>query len=229
VADRLRKRARRMLEARYEEMEGLYLWHREAAERLIHESERFTPITLAHFAAGQASLEAAWVDRVISGNEHAWLLQVHTAIVSHSVDDYSECDAGFDVEISPPFGMLTEPDAVQPYLAVARAARSEATSRRTALVMIYKAAEWMHEPLASPYRVTATATILWAKSRAWLGRQTASRLDVYFEAMHILVEQLELGLPEIAGWLEQELEHQLRDGTPLPSPEAEPEDEWRDW
>jgi hypothetical protein len=40
-------------------LEELYLRHREAAEWLVHESERFTPISLAHFAAGQAALEAA--------------------------------------------------------------------------------------------------------------------------------------------------------------------------
>lgn len=217
-----------MLQARYEELEQLYLGHRQAVERLVREPDRFTPVTLAHFAAGQAALEAAWDDGKISTDEHVYLLQGYTAITSHSVDDYSECQAGFDVQISPPLAM-TEPYSVQTYVAAAEDVRAEITARHADLVAFYDLAEWTCELLASPYRVTTMGTLLWARSRRRLGRRKAMRLDVRFQAMHILFEQHELQLPEIAGWLEQRLDRQDRDGTRPPSPQADLEDEWRDW
>lgn len=54
------------------------------------------------------------------------------------------------------------------------------------------------------------------------------RLDVYFEIMHILVEQIDLGLLEIAKWLEEGLERAAADLS-YPSPGAERECEWREW
>ncbi len=38
---------KQILEPRYEELEDLYLRYREAAERLVRDPDRFTPITLA--------------------------------------------------------------------------------------------------------------------------------------------------------------------------------------
>lgn len=225
MANRLRKRARRMLEARFDELEELYLRHREAAEWLVHESERFTPISLAHFAAGQAALEASWRDAVISLDDHIWLLQGHTVIVSQSVDDFSECEAGFEVEISPPLTMSTASDAVQAYLTAAGAVRSEIRSQSATLALFYELAKFEHVSWISPYRLTATGTLLWAKLRRGLDRQTVRQVDARFEIMHILVEQIDLALPEIADWLEQELERTAGDRDPRPTPE----DEWKDW
>ncbi|MGI6414828.1 MAG: hypothetical protein ACOX1P_04105 [Thermoguttaceae bacterium] len=73
--------------------------------------------------------------------------------------------------------------------------------------------------------LTAAATLPWARSRIGLARRVAARLDVYFEVMHILVEQIDLGLPEIANWLRQAPEDATSDGTSFSSPEVEREDE----
>lgn len=72
---RLQRKTKQILEPRYEELEDLYLRYREAAERLVRDPDRFMPINLAHLAAGQAALEAAWADGVITWDEQVWLLQ----------------------------------------------------------------------------------------------------------------------------------------------------------
>ncbi len=118
--------------------------------------------------------------------------------MSHAVDDFSECKAGLEVEISPPLGMLGEPDAAQHYLADDHTARAEIARHHADLVTFYERSERTHEQLPSPFRITAAATLPWARSRIGLARRAAARLDVYFEAMHIVVEQIDLGLAEIA-------------------------------
>ena len=229
MADRPRRRAKRLLTARYEEFEDLYLRHRQEAETLIHESERFTPITLAHFAAGQAALEAAWNDGVISWQEHAWLLQGFTAMRSHTVDYFSECDAGFKVDVSPPLKVLAEPELAEAYLAAVHTCRAEIESRPGDAGLFFELAHFQHELLASPYRLDATGIILWAKHRKELKRRRAAELEVYFVVMHILVEQFDLGLPDIADYLEQELERQATSGQQAPLSEDELQDEWLGW
>ena len=229
MVDRLRRRAKRMLSARYEEFEDLYLSHRQLAETLVHESERFTPVTLGHFAAGQAALEMAWHDGVISREEHAWLLQAFTAMMSYSVDYFSDCDAGFKVDVSPPLAMLTEPELAEAYLTAACAFRADIENRLADVGLFFELAFFDNELLASPYRLDATGTLLWAKHRRGLGERRAAELEVFFVAMHILVEQFDLGLPEIADYLEHELKRHAEDGEQASRTESETEDEWQGW
>ena len=229
MADILRRKAERMLSVRYEEFENLYLRHRQAAETLVHESELFTPITLGHFAAGQAALEAAWNDGVISWKEHAWLLQGFTAMMSHSVYYFSECDAGFRVDVSPPLKILTEPELAEAYLTAASTSRADIESRPGDVGLFFQLAFFDNELLASPYRLDATGTTLWAKHRKGLGSRRTAELEVYFVVMHILVEQFDLGLPEIADYLEQELDRQATSGQQAPLPEDQLQDEWEGW
>jgi len=229
MANRLRTRAARMLEARYHELEPLYLQHRQAAETFVHESERFTPITLAHFAAGRAALEAAWNDGLISWEDHAWLLQAYTAMMSHSVDYFSECAAGFTVDVRPPRRMLTQPVLAEAYLIAAGTCRADIESRPGDVGLFFQLAFVDNELLASPYRLDATGTILWAKHRKGLGKRRAAELEIYFEVMHILVEQFDLGLGEIADYLEQELAPQPISGQQAPDSEDQPQDEWQGW
>lgn len=218
-----------MLSARYEEFEDLYLSHRQLAKTLVHESELFTPVTLGHFAAGQAALEAAWNDGVISWKEHAWLLQGFTAMMSHSVDYFSDGDAGFKVDVSPPLKMLTEPELAEAYLTAACTCRADIKRRADDVRLFFELAFFDNELLASPYRLDATGTLLWAKHRRGLGERRAAELEVFFVAMHILVEQFDLGLPEIADYLEHELRRHAEDGEQSSLTESETEDEWQGW
>lgn len=214
-----------MLEARFEEMEELYLQHRDAAEWLVHGSEQYTPVALGQFASGQAALEAAWRDATIDLDEHTWLLQGYTRIVSHCVDDLSEGELGFAVEISPPLSISTEFAAIQAYLLAAEAVRAEVASQSDTLRLFYELAKFQHDCLISPCRLTATGTLLWARSRRSLSKLQARQIDVYFEAMHVFVEQHELRLPDIADWLEQELARPSDEEAP----QLLPDDEWKDW
>lgn len=229
LPDRLRRRAKRVLSARYEEFEDLYLRHRRAVETLVHESKLFTPVTLGHFAAGQAALEMAWHDGVISREEHAWLLQAFTAMMSHSVDYFSDCDAGFKVDVNPPLAMLTEPELAAIYMTAACTCRADIKRRADDVRLFFELAFFDNELLASPFRLDATGTILWAKHRRELGERRAAELEVFFVAMHILVEQFDLGLPEIADYLEHELKRHAENGEQASLAESETEDEWQGW
>ena len=115
------------------------------------------------------------------------------------------------------------------YLTAACTSRAEIESRPGDVGLFFQLAHFEHELLASPYRLDATGTILWAKHRKGLGRRRAAELEVYFVVMHILVEQFDLGLPEIADYLEQELERQATSGQQAPLSEDQLQDEWQGW
>ena len=55
-----------MLDGRYEEMRLRYWENRAAAEKLIHDVERYTPLVPACFAAARAALQWALEDGVIT-------------------------------------------------------------------------------------------------------------------------------------------------------------------
>ncbi len=186
------------LYSRWDELPRIYQHHRKRVDEVVTCDYDLNETVRDYFASGQAALEQALGDVVISLQEHAALSRVFTAFHAYAIDLYSDCCVGFMAKLQHPLGEEAAAYDIEAYLCRAEQVRDDLMRRQG------EVSKWFELALDArglPHPTSTAGTLRFAVSDGLVDQQTALLVGCYFEVFTKVVEVLEFGLEEIAAGL----------------------------